>query len=159
MRKLDHKNILKLFEVYESASSIYLVMEVLKGGELLKAIKEKLFNFNEIERAKVMRNILEALHHIHKKGIMHRDLKPENILLKDDKNLSNIVIADFGLASFIHIEVKDVLFKKCGTPGFVAPEILEYKENINKFYDERCDTFSAGAIFYLLCVLFIKYYF
>jgi len=55
---------------------------------------------------------------------MHRDLKPENLLLKDKVKLENLVIADFGLATKLHID--DILFRRCGTPGFVAPEILEY---------------------------------
>ena len=89
---------------------------------------------------------MKALAHLHSKKCMHRDLKPENLLLKDKDNDYDIVIADFGLATFIN---EDILFKRCGTPGFVAPEILLYKEG-DPFYDEKCDVFSAGVIFYLL---------
>jgi len=80
---------------------------------------------------------------------MHRDLKPENILLKSKVDDSDLVVADFGLATFVNI--KDILFKRCGTPGFVAPEILLYKDS-DPFYDVKCDIFSAGVIFYLLLV-------
>lgn len=153
MRKLDHKNILKIFEVYESKSSIYLVLEILKGGELLKTIRDNHARFNDIERAKIMSNFLEALSHIHEKGIMHRDLKPENILLKDQNSLNNLVIVDFGFSTIAYKDSKHVLFKRCGTPGFVAPEILEFKESDPNFYDEKCDVFSAGVIFYLLYIM------
>ncbi len=77
---------------------------------------------------------------------MHRDLKPENLLLKNKYDDSHIVIADFGLATFLD---EQILFKRCGTPGFVAPEVLSYNDG-DKFYDVKCDVFSAGIIFYIL---------
>jgi len=125
MGKLNHKNVLKLYEVYESENSIYLVVDILNGGELLNNLR---------------------LNHIHEKGIMHRDLKPENIMLRDENNISDIVIVDFGLSSFIKMDPNNVLFKKCGTPGFIAPEIFQCE----MFYSEKCDVFSAGVIFYIL---------
>lgn len=93
-----------------------------------------------------MYNFLKALAHIHSKKCVHRDLKPENLLLKTKESHHEIVIADFGLAAFLN---EEILFKRCGTPGFVAPEILMYKEE-DPFYDEKCDIFSAGVIFYIL---------
>ena len=81
MRKLSHKNLLKIYEVYETKHSLYLVLQILKGGELIKKIKEKAI-CDELDIAKIMKNFLEALKHIHENGIMHRDLKPENLLLK-----------------------------------------------------------------------------
>lgn len=150
MRKLNHKNILRLYEVYESQSSIYMVLDLLTGGELLKTIKENYKVFTDNERARILKTILEAIEHMHSKGIMHRDLKPENILLKNSNSYDNLLIVDLGLASYINANPKDIVFKKCGTPGFVAPEILEYKESDEKFYNEKCDIFSVGVIFSLL---------
>ena len=150
MKKINHKNLLRLFQVYETKHSIYLVLEVLKGGELIKKIKEKSL-YEEKDIARILRNILEALQHLHDIGIMHRDLKPENLLLKSsEESFQEVVIADFGLATSFTIEPKMILFKRCGTPGFVAPEILSYKDGQEGFYDEKCDVFSAGVIFYLL---------
>ena len=79
---------------------------------------------------------------------MHRDLKPENILLRSQDDMNNIVLADFGLAA-LKEESEKLLFKRCGTPGFVAPEILFYKDGC-EMYNEKCDIFSAGIIFYFM---------
>lgn len=149
MKKLNHPHVLKIFEVYETKHSIYLVIELLEGGELIKRVKEK-SKLSHKDIAKLMRCILGALEHTHFKGIMHRDLKPENILLRKKNDLFNIVIADYGLATEMKIPLSQIFFKRCGTPGFVAPEILSYKEGTEPFYDEKCDIFSAGVIFYIL---------
>jgi serine/threonine protein kinase len=85
---------------------------------------------------------------MHEHGIMHRDLKPENILLRNKDIIeSNICIADFGLSSFVNVE--KFMFSRCGTPGFVAPEIFNY-ESGNKKYGEICDEFSIGVIFHIM---------
>lgn len=149
MKKLDHQNILKIYEVYETIHSIYLVIDLLEGGELLKKVKETP-KLSHQDISKLMYNLLLALEHTHHRKIMHRDLKPENLLLKDKSSLHNIVIADFGLATRYDIPVSEIFFKRCGTPGFVAPEILNYKDGQENFYDEKCDIFSAGSIFFVL---------
>lgn len=149
MRKLNHPHIIKLYEIYETLNSIYLVMDIVKGGELMKKIKEKTqYTFLDIQ--KFLRNFLDALFHIHKQNIMHRDLKPENLLLKNENVIFDIVIADFGLSSFVNINMNEMLFKRCGTPGFVGPEILNFKDGDTELYNEKCDVFSAGVIFYIL---------
>lgn len=116
-----------------------MLQNYLKGGELFDTIMKK-GNFCEKDACKLLYQILLALDYIHQKGIMHRDLKPENLMLKD-KEL-NIVLVDFGLASQVQNEL---VYKKCGTPGYVAPEILN-----DLRYDTKVDIFSAGIIFYIL---------
>jgi calcium-dependent protein kinase len=82
---------------------------------------------------------------MHALGIMHRDLKPENIMLLKKHDLNTLKIVDFGLATRENVE--RYLFPKCGTPGYVAPEIANLVEKNTK-YDKVCDVFSAGVIFY-----------
>jgi len=145
MRTLSHENIVKLYEVYETENSVYLVMELIKGKNLLQVLrKNKGRNESEPKTWKIMHSILSAVAHIAAQGAMHRDLKPENILIgKGDK----VKIADFGLSTFI--KTKDYIFKKCGTPGYIAPEVFKYNEkNSSTAYDSRCDVFSVGCIFF-----------
>ncbi|CAK80477.1 unnamed protein product (macronuclear) [Paramecium tetraurelia] len=144
MRRLNQENLVRLHEVYETQNSIYFVLDILKGGELLSRVKSQPLSAPNLQ--KLMYNLMKALCHLHSKKCIHRDLKPENLLLKEKDNDTDVVIADFGLACFLN---EDILFKRCGTPGFVAPEILAYKEG-DPFYDEKCDVFSAGVIFYIL---------
>lgn len=148
MRKCQHPNLLKLYEVYESENSIYFVLEMLEGGELFARLASKIY-YDEEKISKLINNLLSALEHLHKQKIIHRDIKPENILLKSKESDTDIVIADFGLATEINV-LEKILFKRCGTPGFVAPEVLNYDEKKVPFYDDKCDIFSVGVIFYIL---------
>lgn len=149
MRKLNNPHLLKVYQVYETDHSIYMVMDLINGGELLNRVKETK-DFSQKDLAKIMFFLLQALKDLHSKGIMHRDIKPENILVKNLQDFHHIVIVDFGLSTFIENAASEIFFKRCGTPGFVAPEILNYNENQKKFYNEKCDVFSAGIIFYIL---------
>ena len=117
----------------------------MKGKELLKGIQKKK-NLDEKTILNIIHNLLLGLKHLHSKGIMHRDLKLENILMRSKDNVEDIVIVDFGLASFV--DQKNLLYRRCGTPGFVAPEIIVL--NKNERYNEKCDIFSIGVIFYFL---------
>ena len=101
MRVLDHKNIMKLYGVYEGKNEIHMILDYFEGGELLQRINE-IKNFSEKKAIKIMRNLLNALEYLHDKNIVHRDLKPENLLLPSQSlECEDLVIADFGLASFI----------------------------------------------------------
>lgn len=152
MRCLNHKNTLKLYEVFETEHSIYLVVDLLNGGELVSRIQSTKKPPTYLDIVYLAKNLLEAVEHMHKEGIMHRDIKPENLLLRDESEIYDIVLADFGLATKIKQPMEEILFKRCGTPGFVAPEILSYKEGKSEFYNEKCDIFSVGCLLYLLLV-------
>ena len=93
-----------------------------------------------------MYGILKGLQEMHSKGIMHRDLKPENLLFRSEGDW-DCVIADFGLAEFSNIET--YLFVRCGTPGYVAPEVINIKDMSTK-YAPICDLYSLGLIFHIL---------
>ena len=84
---------------------------------------------------------------LEKHKIIHCDLKPENILCADT-TCRNLKIVDFGLATVY--DIPEYLFKRCGTPGFVAPEVINAPSKINIHYTPKCDVFSAGVIFYIL---------
>ena len=144
-RALNHPGIVRLLEVHELEDEICLVMEAIEGGELSKQLKAR-GHYTESECAIMVKKLLEVLVYLAEKRIVHRDLKPENILLRDSQDLSSLVIADFGLACRAE---SDMLYKGCGTPGYVAPEIL-FKKYCGDF--DKIDIFSVGCIFHKLLV-------
>jgi serine/threonine protein kinase len=136
-------NIVQLYEVYEERAFCYLVMELMEGGELLEFIIEKK-TFSEKEARNSTRCVLNALAYMHDKRVAHRDIKPENLLLLDHKDLNSIRLADFSFAKYV--KKKNDCRTLCGTPGYLAPEMLE------RFpaYDVKCDVWSVGCLLYLL---------
>jgi calcium-dependent protein kinase len=148
MRKLScdsHDNLLKLECVFESENSIYVVLEILTGGQLFHRIQERNGYFSDEEVKEFMVGLLRGLGRMHSQRIMHRDLKPENIMLRSNNSMSPIIV-DYGLATFADVE--KYLFYRCGTPGYVAPEIIGLSES--KHIEPQCDVFSAGVIFHIL---------
>ncbi|CAK69345.1 unnamed protein product (macronuclear) [Paramecium tetraurelia] len=136
MRKLRNKHLMRLFET----------LELLEGGSLYDLIKDKVpINAKQIQQ--IMVGILIGLQEMHKNEIMHRDLKLENILFKTQKKMESVVIADFGLAT--HVNEPVYLYTRCGTPGYVAPEVINLKDMKAK-YSSICDIYSLGLVFYLL---------
>ncbi|CAD8060351.1 unnamed protein product [Paramecium primaurelia] len=146
MRQLNHSHIMQMYEVYETQNSLYVALELLEGGSLYDLIKEKtLLSTTQIQQ--IMVGVLQGLNHMHQKNIMHRDLKLENILFKQQRKMDSVVIADFGLATKVDEPV--YLYYRCGTPGYVAPEVINIKD-VKGHYSEVCDIFSLGLVFYLL---------
>lgn len=141
LRVLDHPNIVKLVECFETDRLLYLVQEYCEGGELFqKLIQEK--NFSELKAAHIMRKLISSIIYCHTNSICHRDLKPENCLLVNTSPDSDIKIIDFGLATFM--SEQHVLNSICGTPYYVAPEVLAGS------YRMECDLWSLGVILYML---------
>ncbi|BAM40130.1 calcium-dependent protein kinase [Theileria orientalis strain Shintoku] len=143
MKKLDHPNIIKLFEVYEDAEYLYLVMEMCSGGELFDRIVSK-GSFSENYAAFIMRQVFSAIAYCHSKNVLHRDLKPENILYCNNTSSSTIKIIDWGFATKCFKTHK--FTSLVGTPYYVAPEVLLGN------YDKACDIWSAGVIMFILLV-------
>ena len=117
---MDHENVIELYETYETTKYIHLLLPYLEGGELFEKIKSKGL-YRESDARPVMRNFISALSYLHSKSIVHRDLKPENLLLASKENNWDLKIADFGLATVIE---EEKLYLRCGSPGYVAPELL-----------------------------------
>lgn len=140
LKQLAHPNIMVLREHFEDENAFYLVTEFLMGGELFDRIVEKEF-YSEREARNVVRLLLSAVSYCHDEGIVHRDLKPENLLLTSRDDDLNIKIGDFGFA----IRAVDGLNIACGTPGYVAPEILR-----GDAYGLPVDIWAMGVITYIL---------
>ncbi|CAD8158580.1 unnamed protein product [Paramecium pentaurelia] len=143
MRKLQNESVIKMYEVFEGDEYLYLVLEYLKGGELHKYMK-KSPPFSEEKCSKLIYKLLKTCQFIHEQGILHRDIKPENIMLRNKDDLEDICICDFGLADYYTPSGK-YLFTRCGTPGYVAPELLQ-----DKIYDYKVDIYSIGILMFIL---------
>jgi len=146
MSKADHPNIVKLFEIYESNRSLYLIMELCKGGELFTKITERAQKknmYSEKDAAIIFQSIMSGIEYCHNHGVCHRDLKPENILyLNDDDEKNNpLKIIDFGLSKHFKIHK---LTSRVGSVHYVSPEVLSQN------YSEKCDIWSGGVLLYLL---------
>mmetsp|Transcript_4855 Transcript_4855/g.9437 ORF Transcript_4855/g.9437 Transcript_4855/m.9437 type:complete len:1023 (-) Transcript_4855:448-3516(-) len=143
MCQLDHPNIVRLEEVYESHSEIYLVQELCLGGELFDRLDEQPdYHYTEAQCARLIKQMLCSVRYIHSKGIIHRDLKLENFLFSDSGAESELKMIDFGLSK--HFKFGEVQHEAVGTPYTVAPEVIRGS------YDERCDVWAIGVITYLL---------
>ena len=143
LRKIDHPNILKLFEFYSNKEEYAMILELCSGGELYKEIIHK-GPFDEGYTSYVMYQIFSAINYCHKSHIIHRDLNPENILIVDKNDLKypRIKICDFGTAKMFE---KSLMQKNVvGSLYYIAPEVLKKK------YNEKCDIWSCGVIMYIL---------
>lgn len=142
LKEMKHSHIIRLYDFFEEPTTYYLVMERMRGGELFDRIVAKAY-YNEKEARDTCKIVLEAVQYCHQHHVAHRDLKPENLLLLSEQDDSAVKIADFGFAKKVY--KKNSLTTQCGTPGYVAPEILEGTP-----YDERADMWSVGVILYIL---------
>eukprot|EP01111_Echinosteliopsis_oligospora_P000685 TRINITY_DN1078_c0_g1_i1.p1 TRINITY_DN1078_c0_g1~~TRINITY_DN1078_c0_g1_i1.p1 ORF type:complete len:326 (-),score=93.55 TRINITY_DN1078_c0_g1_i1:85-1017(-) len=150
LKKIHHPNIILLRELYETPTTIYLVMELVTGGELFDKICER-GSYSERDASKIVTDILSSVLYLHQKGIVHRDLKPENLLFAQDSDAAPIKIADFGLSTFV--DPQQMLKTACGTPGYVAPEVL-----LGQGYGKSVDMWSVGVIMYILLCGFPPFY-
>jgi len=142
LKEFDHPHVINLYDFFEESNHYYLIMEIMSGGELFDRVVAKLY-YNEKEARDTCKILLEAVGYCHKNHVAHRDLKPENLLLQSSTNDSDIKIADFGFAK--RVARANSLTTQCGTPGYVAPEILEGNP-----YDTKADMWSIGVILYIL---------
>ena len=139
---LKHKNIVRLHEVFDEPESYFLVTEMMSGGDLLGRLEDVSF-FGERQARRICQSVLEAVSYMHSKKVAHRDLKPENLLLDSDKDNAVVKIADYGFAK--REEKPNSFTTMCGTPAYVAPEIISAVP-----YGMKVDLWSVGIITYIL---------
>ena len=156
MKMVKHPNVVNLMEVLASRSKIFIVLEFVSGGELFDKIVDA-GKFEEKMARYYFRQLVHGVKFCHDQGVCHRDLKPENLLLDTDNNLK---ISDFGLSAFSlsqsaeeHTPVAQLLHTTCGTPNYVAPEVLA-----DRGYDGKAaDVWSIGVILYVLLAGFLPF--
>ncbi|KAE8882913.1 hypothetical protein PF005_g4296 [Phytophthora fragariae] len=146
LREMQHPHIVKLYDVFQEDTYFFLVTEFMPGGELFERIVKKNF-YSEREARDLVKVLLETIAFCHDADVVHRDLKPENLLLSSQEDDADIKLADFGFAKKAAIQNGDAagLSTACGTPGYVAPEILMAKP-----YGKEVDIWSIGVITYIL---------
>lgn len=144
LRRVRHTNIIQLMEVFETAERVYMVMELATGGELFDRIIAR-GSFTERDATRVLQMVLDGVKYLHTLGITHRDLKPENLLYYHPGPDSKIIITDFGLASSRKKGGECLMKTTCGTPEYIAPEIL-----VRKPYTNAVDMWALGVISYIL---------
>lgn len=143
LRRVRHQYVIQLIEVFESRDKIYMVMELATGGELFDRIIAK-GHFTEQDATRVLSMVCEGVRYLHSLGITHRDLKPENLLYYHPGHDSKILITDFGLSAFRR--TGNMYMKTtCGTPEYIAPEILARKP-----YSCQVDMWAIGVVTYIL---------
>eukprot|EP00252_Welwitschia_mirabilis_P021842 TRINITY_DN571_c0_g2_i1.p1 TRINITY_DN571_c0_g2~~TRINITY_DN571_c0_g2_i1.p1 ORF type:complete len:443 (-),score=104.28 TRINITY_DN571_c0_g2_i1:102-1430(-) len=150
MKLIKHPNVIQLYEVMASKTKIYIVMEFVSGGELF----DKIVNhgrLKEDEARRYFQQLINAVDYCHSRGVYHRDLKPENLLLD---TYGNLKVSDFGLSALSQ-QVRDdgLLHTTCGTPNYVAPEVIN-----DKGYDgATADLWSCGVILFVLMAGYLPF--
>eukprot|EP00931_Biecheleriopsis_adriatica_P060680 TRINITY_DN36455_c0_g1_i1.p1 TRINITY_DN36455_c0_g1~~TRINITY_DN36455_c0_g1_i1.p1 ORF type:complete len:939 (-),score=159.64 TRINITY_DN36455_c0_g1_i1:78-2894(-) len=140
LKSIRHRNVVRLFEIIETARQLFLIMEYAAGGELFDYIVA-CGRVPELEACQIFRQIIDGIEEIHRCGVVHRDLKPENLLLDEHKRVK---IVDFGLSNTF--KEGQLLKTACGSPCYAAPEMIAGKE----YVPALCDVWSCGVILYAM---------
>ena len=141
MSAIRHKHIIRLLEVFESSNHMYMVFEYAAGGDLLQLVKKKRC-LTESEARKIFRQVVYGIAHCHCRSVLHRDIKLDNILL-DEKN--HVKVCDFGISRTIE-NLSEPVLEQCGTPAYIAPEIL-YEDGYKGF---KSDIWGMGVLLYAM---------
>lgn len=150
LRRVRHPNIVQLFEVMATKSKIFFIMEYVKGGELFNKVAKG--RLKEDVARKYFQQLISAIGFCHSRGVFHRDLKPENILLDENGDLK---VSDFGLSAISEQIRGDGLFHTfCGTPAYVAPEVLGRKG----YHAAKVDLWSCGIILFVLMAGYLPFH-
>ncbi len=142
LKSCHHKNIYKLFDVVEEGDSVYLVLELVEGGELFDRICEKEF-YSESDARQCVRVVLEALCYLHRNDIAHRDVKPENLCCVDVLDDTAVKLVDFGLAT--RVGPSECKREFCGTGMYAPPEVFREQHT-----SQKMDVWATGIVTYIL---------
>ncbi|ESW13296.1 hypothetical protein PHAVU_008G184400 [Phaseolus vulgaris] len=148
MKLVRHPYVVRLYEVLASRTKIYIILEFITGGELFDKIVSH-GRLSEADSRRYFQQLIDGVDYCHSKGVYHRDLKPENLLLDSQ---GNIKISDFGLSAFPEQGVS-MLRTTCGTPNYVAPEVLSHKG----YNGAPADVWSCGVILYVLLAGYLPF--
>lgn len=148
MKLVRHPYVVRLHEVLASRTKIYIILEFITGGELFDKIVHH-GRLSEAEARRYFQQLIDGVDYCHSKGVYHRDLKPENLLLD---SLGNMKISDFGLSALPEQGVS-MLRTTCGTPNYVAPEVLSHKG----YNGAPADVWSCGVILYVLMAGYLPF--
>lgn len=140
LRLVNHPNIVRLYDLFDTQDKLYFVLEYMPGGALYEVIASKDIHFSEERASAIIKDILHGLVYLHEKGIVHRDVKPENILTTAKTWPFTSKLADFGLSNFMDA---GALQSKVGTPYFCAREVVT-----NETYGTKADLWSLGVVAY-----------
>jgi len=150
MKIVRHPGLVQLKDLYTTQQNIYMVMPLLKHGDLMSRLRER-GKFSQEAARKTTKKLLSALDYLHSLGICHRDLKPENVFMGSENDDSDICLGDFGLSKFVapHQHMSDA----CGTVSYAAPELLK-----GNTYDKKVDAWSVGCLLYLMLIGGLPFY-
>ncbi|XP_004240878.1 CBL-interacting protein kinase 18 [Solanum lycopersicum] len=150
MAMVKHRHVVQLYEVMATKSKIYFVIEHAKGGELFNKLTKG--RLTEDVARKLFQQLINAVEFCHSRGVYHRDLKPENLLLDENGNLK---VSDFGLSALAESKRQDgLLHTTCGTPAYVAPEVIGRKG----YEGAKADIWSCGVILFVLLAGYLPFY-
>lgn len=142
MRLVNHKNVLRMFDLFETSEKLYFVLEYMEGGPLHEVMNRGDHTYTEDRARVIVRDVLEGLEYLHAKNIVHRDVKPDNILTSSKSWPFVSKLADFGLSNFMETG-SDTLESKVGTPYFCAREVIS-----TQTYGAKADLWSTGVMMY-----------
>lgn len=149
LRQLSHPYIVKVKDVYCNEAAFYIVMQLVEGGDLFDRILKRRV-YTEVNAKGVIGSLLSALAYLHDRSIAHRDIKPENILLRSTSSDVDVLLTDFGLAK-VSEAGSNRYNTICGTPQYLAPEVMHQAVNENTGYDgTAADIWSVGVVMFVL---------
>lgn len=144
MMKIAHDNIVSTYDIFDSMKHLHLVIEYMEGGELFDIIADK-GHLSEQYASQVVREIIKGVDYLHEVGVVHCDIKPENILCKSQEWPLHVKLCDFGLANFYDKYNNSTMTAMIGTPGYVAPEVIQRKP-----YGPPVDMWACGVVLYVM---------